>query len=238
MKWLELTKNKAQKKYDDFYNKFSKGLKEEQLIGLDLNKEYEELRKDVLAEVKSVLNELNTSIDNISKLAYEFDYRFALKLYFLLNNKYGFNNYLANNDNLWIYMSVNVFPDLLYYRWGNSIDHIYNRSARLWLKSLWLYISLAWKNSENLTIKVLKNNNSDTLVQLVERAGKNGYRVELYKEILYKRSIYGIEKINTEVFRKIMTINTARIKVVDPYLVTGGIQSYVEELYEEALMGE
>ncbi len=232
MKWIELTKNKAQKEYDKFITSNNK----REIIGL--NDDYLNLRRDVLIMVESILGELNVEIDSINKLAYEFDYRFALKLYFLLNEKYGFNNYYANSDNIWIYMQVCVLPDLLYYRWGNSFDHVYKRTGRLWLKSLWWYIFLAWKDSKELTIRILQNNNSDTIVQLVERTGKYGYRVELYKEILYMRYVIGIDKINTELFKKMMTINTARMKVIDPYLFNGGIPAYVRELYKEVLVGE
>lgn len=238
MKWIELTKNKAQKQYETFYNSFIKNNDQEEYTIFNIEANYKELREDVMRITENVLNELNSNIKNIGKLAYEFDYRFAIDFYSLLNEKYNFNNYLANNDNIWIYLSVIILPDLVFFRWGDSVDHIYKRSSRIWLKSLWWYIFLAWNDNKDKTIEVLKNNNSDTLVQLVERTGKNGYRVELYKEILYKRTIYGIDRVNTEIFKKMMTINTARIKVVDPYLVNGGITAYVDELYKETLMEE
>ena len=35
-----------------------------------------------------------------------------------------------------------------------------------------------------------------------------------------------------------MILNTMRVKVIDPYLVNGGIPAYVDELYKDALMEE
>ena len=69
----------------------------------------------------------------------------------------------------------------------------------------------------------------------MERTGKYGYRVELYKEILYQKYI---SNINADTFRKMMILNTMRVNVIDPYLVKGGIKAYVENLLKDALLEE
>lgn len=234
MEWLELSKDKSKKEYD-YYNSIIKD--DFSILNTieSYNDEYKELKKDIYKIFYDVVNELQISVKEVNKSAYKFDYRFALKLYYLLNDKYKFNQYLASNNGIWRYIQVKICPYLIYLRWGNNAEHLYSRSSRIWLKSLWWYIHLAWNKNEETTIEVLKNNNSDTFVQLVERTGKYGYRIELYKEILYKRCIYNV---SSETFRKIMILNTMRVKVIDPYLVNGGIPAYVDELYKDALMEE
>ena len=112
---------------------------------------------------------------------------------------------------------------------------MYKRGTRLWFRALWWYIYLAWRNDELTTREVLKANNSDTIVQLVERTGKYGYRKEVYNEILFQRCAFGI---NSEEFKKLMMLNTMKVNVIDPYLINGGVERYVNDLYREVIMGE
>ena len=53
----------------------------------------------------------------------------------------------------------------------------------------------------------------------------------MFNEILYQKYNYGIT--DQELFRNIMTLNTMKVQVIDPYLVDGGIAKYVEELFKE-----
>lgn len=233
MNWLELSKDKSQKEYEHYneiINDDAKILNE-----IKISEEYEEFKRDIYKIFYDVVKELDIKVEDVVKAGYKFDYKFALKLYKLLNEKYNFNKNIASNNSIWRYIQIKVCPYLVYLRWGNNPEHFYSRPSRLWLKNLWWYIFLAWKNDEETTLKILEVHNSDTFVQLVERTGKYGYRVELYKEILYKRCMY---EINADVFRRIMVLNTMRVKVVDPYLVDGGIEAYVDELYKDALMEE
>ena len=75
-------------------------------------------------------------------------------------------------------------------------------------------------------------NNTDTILQLVDRCGRSGYRIDLYREIMRYKSK---NKVNGEKFRKVLILNNARVKVIDPYLVNGGLEKYVEDLYKEVL---
>lgn len=233
MKWLELNKEKSQKTYEELIENNKNNI--DNLQNTEFDSSYEELKKDLYQIFYEVVDEMQITLDIVNKKAYEFDYRFALRIYHLLNNKYHFNKNLANNDGIWRYMQIKVCPYLVYLRWGYNPDRNYKRTSRIWLKNLWWYVFLAWKNDEQQTIEILKNNTSDTIVQLVERTGKYGYRVELYKEILYQKYI---RNINADIFRKIMILNTMRVKVIDPYLVNGGIEKYVDNLLNDAIIEE
>ena len=54
----------------------------------------------------------------------------------------------------------------------------------------------------------------------------------MFNEILYKKFLYNVT--DRDQFRKIMTLNTMKIQVIDPYLVNGGIEKYVDELFIES----
>ena len=233
MEWLELSKDKAQKEFEQYSNIIKEDVK--LLNEIKVIDSYQEIKRDIYKIFYEVVNELNIKVEDVNKSGYKFDYKFALKLYKLLNEKYNFNKNIASNNGIWRYIQIKVCPYLVLLRWGENAEHFYSRTSRLWLKSLWWYIFLAWKENEDITTKILECHNSDTFVQLVERTGKYGYRVELYNEILFKRCMY---EVNSETFRKIMVLNTMRVKVVDPYLVEGGIEAYVDELYRDALMEE
>ena len=74
----------------------------------------------------------------------------------------------------------------------------------------------------------MKDNTTDTVVQLVERPGI-GYHVEMYREIMYQYSF--IQDSSREVFRRLLKLNTATILTTTPELVEGGIKKYVQDLY-------
>ena len=70
-------------------------------------------------------------------------------------------------------------------------------------------------------------NSTDTIVALVERCGRKGYRLDLYREIMKQKSENGI---GIDEFRKLMVLNSAKIKNINPSLTSRGIIGYVEEL--------
>ena len=99
---------------------------------------------------------------------------------------------------------------------------------------MWWYIYLSIQNEDScdlkLTLKVLERNTTDEIVQLVERSGTAGYRVEVYREIMKYYSEHR-DKYDNSAFRKVMVLNTAKTKVVEPALIEGGVSEYVKELF-------
>ena len=79
--------------------------------------------------------------------------------------------------------------------------------------------------------KFLPDNSTDEIAQLVDRCGRGGYRVELYRQLMKLHSTLDpVERRQKAVFRKMMVLNTARVQVIAPELVDGGESQYVKDL--------
>lgn len=159
---------------------------------------------------------------------YLYDLNFGIKLYDILN-AYHFTTRDASNDDIWIFLSMRVVPDIVHRRWGLSESRFFSQSRRIWLKTLWWYIHLSWAGSSDETYNILKGFTTDEIVQLVERSGPNGYRVDVTREIMKQCGEREISRGNS-LFRRVMKLNTARVKILEPQLVRGGTEKYVEEL--------
>ena len=162
---------------------------------------------------------------------YLYDLNFGLALYEVLNPRTGFNNRVATNDDVWRYLSVRVVPDIVRVRWqGNANeDRIFRMNRRIWLKQIWWYIHLSWAGSIEATRERLASNTTDTIMNLVERPGL-GYYVELYREIMKQYAL--IEDSSRNGFRSILKLNTALLPVTYPELAEGGIEGYVQYLFD------
>jgi len=194
-----------------------------------LNDSFYELRRKLLEARDRIYDENN--LDSANKLDYEFDLNFGLELYEVLGNEIEFENRAATNDDVWRYLSIKVIPDIVHARWGKNADHFYKIPRRIWLKTIWWYIHLSWYEDKETTYDLLKNNSTDTILQLVERPSL-GYYIELYREIMKQYDEKG--KNDRNLFRRLLKLNTARIVSISPELVDGGIIRYVADLFEEA----
>ena len=145
-----------------------------------------------------------------------------------------------------------VFPDLVHSRYPGAVkksadgtaekinvneERFWKTRRRIYLKVLWWYIYLSVQTDDNgnedldRTVDILKDNSTDEIVQIVERSGTAGYRVDLYRAMMkyysLHRDIYDNKK-----FRQVMVLNTARSQIIEPSLMDGGVQTYVRELFE------
>lgn len=184
---------------------------------------------DVNSEIMTFLSEKQSDIKN--RKEYYYDLKFGLELYYILNKEFSFSERNAADDGVWIYLSIKVIPDLVFKRWGLTESRFYKQSRRIWLRTLWWYIHLSWAGSKEETYNRLKNFTTDEVVQLVERSGPRGYRIDLTREIM-KQFSYVVENSNRLLFRRIMKLNTARLKVIEPTLALGGLTKYVKELID------
>lgn len=229
MEWEKWNKTISEEYYNDM-------LQESNSLSAHYSSKYQNLRILIMKAYKESLEELGILSSQLIeyKNVYKFDCIFAIKLYSIfLNEEYQIKERIASNDGVWRYIQLCVVPEIIEDRWGiNNIDRYYKISRRLYLKILWWYVYLSWNDNLEETKKIIMDdvNTSDTLAQLVERSGRNGYRVELYRAIMKKKVE---KKINTDEFRKIMVLNSARVKVINPYLVNGGINEYVDNLIKD-----
>lgn len=189
--------------------------------------ELEKIREQLVA-ARDEIFEIK-GYDYANKLDYQFDLLFGLKLFQILSEEVGFTNRVATNEDVWRYLSVQVIPDIVHARWQKNADHFYKLPRRVWLKQLWWYINLAWTGSEEETYAILKDNTTDTILQLVERPGI-GYYTDTYRELMLQYVNYPDPSRN--IFRRVLKLNTARLLTTVPELVDGGVQGYVKSLFE------
>lgn len=225
MKWKQLSKNESETSMLEWV---------EVEKPIELTKSYEVLREDLLNAFEISLKEVGIEGYKIKGNEYKVDLYFGLAFYELLNEKYEWNTRLASTDGIWRYLSIKVIPDIVEKRWGLNPSHFWKESRRIWLKALWWYIHLSWQGSTEATLKVIEKNTTDEIVQLIERSGSNGYRVKLYRQIMKQYgNLNSFEKTRKSgLFRKVMKLNTAQTKVIEPELVAGGIEVYVKELFD------
>ena len=172
---------------------------------------------------------------------YEIDLRVGLALYeLLLNDKYKLNAVDANDDDVWRFLSVGVFLDITYLREPTkdrfgvyfSHDRTYKNPKRIWLKQIWWWVHLAWQGDVERTYDVLKKFGSGRISQLLERAGK-GYRTDVTRPLLKAISEKsGDTKVSQNDFRALMMLYYAKMFVIEPTLMDGGIDSFIEKLLE------
>ncbi len=227
MEWKSTNKNEA---YNDYQRIIINGSAE-----AECDNSYFELRQE-LQNVYSNLIQICRIENGEIKDKYKFDCYFGLNLYKILSKpEFYLREHDATNDAIWRYLQLHVIPDIVKSRVGSNDDAFYKKSNRIYLKRIWWYVHLSMyqgklKNAKKIILDSC--NNTDTILQLVDRSGKKGYRVELYREIMkYKTQ----KKVNGDTFRDVLVLNNAKVKVIDPYLVNGGIEKYVDNLFGEVL---
>ena len=196
-------------------------------IASNLNSEFKRIRELLIQARDDIFDEWH--LDTAENLGYDFDLLFAIRLYDILGLNNNCSNRAASNDEIWRFLSIRVIPDIVHSRWGMN-EARYMTSRRIWLKNLWWYIHLSWNGDTERTYEILKNNTTDTVLQLVERPGV-GYYVSLYREIMLRYSC--INDPSRTLFRKVLKLNTALLPVTYPELISGGIKEYVSYLFRK-----
>lgn len=197
----------------------------------DFDSAYSDLRRKVIAVYQ----------ESKPNGGYVIDVNIGLCLYNELSAANGFTNVLANDDDVWRYLSCVVFPDITYFRYppskkdveeGHKINpkRFYAHTRRIWLKTLWWYIHLSWQGSEKATREVLKDLGTDTISDFIERTGK-GYRLKVYRELI--KAYSGIEKKSSNLFNKIATQNRVNCTTVEPALTRNAEPGYVAQLFAQ-----
>lgn len=175
------------------------------------------------------------------------DVQFGVLLYMYLKKQSWFSLRLAADDGFWRYLSLKVIPDAVAARWGKDNEsHYWSTPGRVWLKQIWWYVHLSWKDNETDTRKIIESPNcsTDTILNFVERTGKKGTCIEAYRWIIYFYSTipsgvlseYNKNRKADDLFRVIMKLNTARMMVAEPALCSGGCEGYAKKLFFDAGM--
>ena len=176
-------------------------------------------------------------IDN--KYKYKFDVNLGLILHTVLN----ITEREAADNAYWEFLHLKIFPDILIKRWGLSKERIIkgNKNMRLYFKSIWWYAHIGLYNSTfEDAQKILLNDclDTDSIVSIVERTGKNGYNLIVLNAIL--RMMLKYPELNSidKVVRKLMFLNTAQTQVIIPNFYKGNVFNYAEDLINKFLENE
>ena len=180
------------------------------------------------------------------KPGYETDLNVGLELFEQLNPSKGFTLVMANDDDIWRYISCKVFPDITYERYptpekeikelGGHLNHkrFYSHTRRIWLKTLWWYVFLSWQGNKEKTRSVLKEFGTDTISDLIERTGQ-GYRVLMYRQLMLSYS--QVDNKSSDLFNIIQKQNLVNCRTVEPALVDNAEQGYIKSLFNQLKIG-
>ncbi|WP_122524530.1 hypothetical protein [Pseudomonas viridiflava] len=186
----------------------------------------EEVRRKLLAIVP--MYDPSARSNNSGPGAY--DMKVGLALYQVLREA-GMDIRTAADDGWWRFLSLRILPDLVKSRWESAPPVRYWKGrSRIWLRALWWTVHLTWQGSEENTQTVLESVTTDTVVQLVERPGKGGFRIDLTRLIFRMRRL---RKPSQDQFRAIMKLNTAQIVLKEPIFCEGGLFGYVDALFAD-----
>ena len=112
------------------------------------------------------------------------------------------------------------------------------KPSRIWLKTMWWYFYLSFNKDVETTKEMLLSEafSTDTILNLVERTGRSGTNISVYRNIMSKYA--SLEDVSDKVFRSIMKLNTAKAVVIEPVFSTGGVSGYVDSLFNELSLNE
>ena len=220
MRIKELNREEAKKIFEMFNTSFEETLFE----GLD--PDYLQIRKDLL-NIHSTCEELKD---------YKYDLEFGLSLYTYFNSKEWFNENVASNYNFWKYLSIKVVPDIIYKRHGLVASYYYEKNVRIYLSTLWWYIHMSFQGDIVNTKKCLVDFNTDYILQLVERPGREGTYVEVSREIMRRISKLPKDELNKKIgnanlFRRVLIQNTAKVNNFN-LILENDVEEYVLNLLQ------
>ena len=165
---------------------------------------------------------------------YDFDSKFGLELYDYFTNDLGMTESEAANDENWIYIQIAVVPDIMLSRWpmkDNQFKHsrFWKKTQRLYFKVLWWYIHMVWNGSVESTEKYLV---PIDISQVIDRSGKYGTRLDVYREILHVFASVP-ESNRKELIGHVLMLNATYCSVLEPELMDCSLNEYVVGLYRE-----
>lgn len=204
------------------------------------------LRNDIQELNKKVRSEA-TQREDSKRSDYYIDSHLGLELYDYLWKQSNFSMRIAANDGFWRYLSLAVAPDVVAQRWGkDNSDHYWSKPTRIWFRSIWWFVHLAWQGDLESTRELLETSffTTDTILNFEERNGRKGTCVDAYREIIklyskvpeatIKKNSRGKTGNSDDLFRVVMKLNTAKMMVMEPSLCINGEKGYAKSLFKDA----
>lgn len=196
-----------------------------------LDQNYQNLRKACIEKYFEIKE--TSAHDTSPSFLHLIDMNFGFFLYDYLNQQKDFSSKYESNYDFWRYFAVCVIPDIIADRWDiTKSDHFFSKPTGIYPFQVYWYIKLSWQGSVEATREILKNNQEDQILQLVDRPSSIGVNLDLYRRIMYKLSFIDT-KDRQKVFRAVMLKNTAKLVNIRPELYEGGVDAYVDMLYQK-----
>lgn len=167
------------------------------------------------------------------KKFFEYDVEYGISLHKLLSSKRMDSLRTMSDDGFWRYISIIIAPHIVNHRHFDKPDYYFKKLSRVWFKSIWWLIYLTWQGDYNNTKQLLLSGrfSTDTTVAICERTGVEGTNIELYRAIVRKAGT--VSNFGMNELRRVMKLNTVKSLVVEPSLCDGGVEGYVEGLYQD-----
>lgn len=191
-----------------------------------LDNDYLQIRRDLL--------EIHNKYEGLKD--YKYDLEFGLSIYEYFNSKNWFNENVASNYGFWRYLCIKVVPDIIVKRHGLVAAYYYEKNVRIYLSTLWWYIHMSYQGDMVSTKECLESLNTDYILQLVERPGREGTYIEISREMMKRISKLPKEELNKKIgnanlFRRILIQNTAKVNNFN-LLLENDSQGYVENILQ------
>lgn len=195
-----------------------------------LSNEYQDMRSELL------------SFYDEKKENYDLDLNFALKLYEYFSSIPEFDETIASNYDFWRYVCIKVVPDIIYKRHGWVDAYFYEKNVRMYIPTMWWYIHLCYQGDIEKTYEILKGFNTDYIMQLVERPGRDGMYLNISRAIMKKLSSLPKKIQNQKIngvllYRRVLIQNTAKANNYN-LVIEGKENDYVEELFSSCGVNE
>lgn len=224
MAYKTLRLDEIKRRYEQFVNN-------PQVDETILDQNYQDLRKQCLDKYKEIKN--NAKSDTSKSSLHYIDMNFGFFLYDYLNQQKDFTSKYESNYDFWRYFAVCVIPDIIADRWDiTKSDHFYSKPTGIYPFQVYWYINLSWQGTKEKTLQILEDNQEDQILQLVDRPSSIGVNYDLYRRIMFKLSFVK-PKERQNVFRAVMLKNTAKLVNIRPEIYEGGINAYVDMLYQK-----
>lgn len=238
----------AKKEYDKLVEKYTNYDEEysgeyQFQIESKYNLKYKTLRDEVINKLISNNIKLEKNKNDEGKSESKYKYKFDVNLGLILHTVLNITEREASDNAYWEFLHLKIFPDILIKRWGLSKERIIkgSKDTRLYFKSIWWYAHIGLYNSTfEDAQKILLNDclDTDSIVNIVERTGKNGYNLIVLNAIL--RMMLKYPELNSidKVVRKLMFLNTAQTQVIVPNFYKNNVFDYAEDLIKKFLENE
>ena len=190
--------------------------------------EFVELRN----AISRLYYDVKSKIDpNDRAFGYKIDSNFGLELYVMLRDKYQLSTRQTGNASFWRFLSLCVVPEIVMERCGQDHpDKVWKKPRRIWLFTIWWFAHLCWNEDEKQTSDIQQGLSTDFILQLVDRIGGNGYRLQLCRTLM--KTINDKNLKDTDFFRKLMVLNTAWLQSIEPALYKDHENGYVNALID------